>query len=123
MRETTIQENLESRNYANETRARRELYTEISDLFDAAQDFPDVSITTKGSNKELVSFDHYAPVVINERRDPKAYPAGFIVDLFAEITCPEKLRLIDVYRAEDQITIKGPTEQVRELYSKWIKNN
>ncbi len=92
-------------------------------MFHVAEEFPEITVTTFGSGRELVSFDEYTPSIINERRDPKAYPAGFIVDLFSEITCPDKVRLIDVYQAKDNLEISGPQEQVRKLYTKWVKES
>jgi hypothetical protein len=122
MRQTKIEENLESRPYAREVRARREIYCEISDLFHLAGNFPTVLVESTGSGKELIKFESYDPTIIHKIKDSKVYPAGFIVDLIAEITCPDKFRLIDIYHAKDQITIQGPTNDVRDLYSKWINN-
>ena len=123
MRHTTIEEHLESRYYADKTRARRELYGEISDLFHIAGDFPDILVRTHWSGTELVPFEEYLPPARYEMRDPKTYPSGVITDLLTEIISPNKYELIEFYCAEENVTIQGPTEQVRELYSKLIKES
>ena len=123
MRITTIKETLESRKYLKETRAKRELFGEISDLFNTATAYPEVKIKVKNIGSSLTSFGKYSPEIEYEQRDPKDFATEPMSGLLADILKQDKLQLVSVYTAHDEVIIRGPTDYVRRVYTKWIESN
>ena len=71
----------------------------------------------------LTSFGEYSPEIDYKERDPEEFATEPISSLLADILKQGKVQLIKIYTAYDEIIIQGPMNEVRKVYTKWIKSN